>query len=72
MKAAGFQRMADPSLPVACGDVEIGFDKASGAVNHLVDSSGAMPVTWASADRTLLRLGYRTYSQQDFQIFQNQ
>eukprot|EP00656_Telonema_subtile_P005519 TRINITY_DN1250_c0_g2_i2.p1 TRINITY_DN1250_c0_g2~~TRINITY_DN1250_c0_g2_i2.p1 ORF type:complete len:838 (-),score=162.47 TRINITY_DN1250_c0_g2_i2:112-2625(-) len=68
----GFTQLKDPSLPVQCGTSSIAFDTSTGAISHLLDSASEPPMQWASANRTLLNLGYRTYSQQDFLTFQKQ
>ena len=71
--AAGFAPLADPAAPTACGDVSIAFDAATGAINHLADSSGkGAPFSWASAGRLLLDFTYRTYSAADLTTFQAQ
>ena len=68
----GFEQLSDPSAPIQCGSTVIGFDNATGSIAHLLDQSVSPPMQWASDSRMLLKLGYRTYSQEDFTTFQKQ
>ena len=72
LRAAGFSQLNDPSTPVRGGDIEVAFNASTGAVAHLVDHRPQPPVTWSSTGRPVLELNYRTYSQEDFNIFQDQ
>ena len=71
-QTAGFVQLRDLSQPFDCGDTMIGFDNLTGSIRYLLDKSVSPPVQWASGDKTLLSLGYRTYSQNDFERFQKQ
>jgi len=71
LRDAGFQPLDDPAQTTACGTVRIRFDAASGAVTDLEDISMNPSVRWASTSRPLFELQYRTYSGDEFRIFQD-
>jgi len=69
---AGYTLLKDPSQPGVCGTTSIAFNRSTGAIVYLLDSSSSPAMQWASPQRSLLNLGYRTYSQSDFHTFQKQ
>jgi len=83
LRARGFEILPDPSQITTCGTISIGFDATSGAIthlDHLIPSahlsatrglSSTSSIAWASATRPLFRFVYRTYSADEFTIFQN-
>ena len=59
----------DPTSKVTCGDITIGFNLSSGAINYLVDGRPSTPITYADQTNPLAQVVYQTFTAEDFKTF---